>query len=156
MSLILRIGLAAAMLATPLMTHAAMAEIEVHDPYARASTAMSTSGAAFMMILNRGDQDDRLIAVSTDAAQRSELHTHLEDANGVMKMVHVEEGFDLPEGGEIAMIRGGKHVMLLGLTGALEQGDEITITLTFEKAGDIEVTVPVDLERKPDHGDKMN
>jgi periplasmic copper chaperone A len=28
----------------------------------------------------------------------------------------------------------------------------VTVTLTFEKAGDVVVEVPVDLERKPMHG----
>ena len=48
--------------------------------------------------------------------------------------------------------RGGDHVMLMGLNQSPAQGDEITITLVFETAGEIEVTVPVDLERKPEHG----
>ncbi len=108
-----------------------------------------------MMIHNSGDEADRLIAVSSDAAARTELHTHLQGENGVMRMVHVEEGFELPANGEIAMVRGGKHVMLMGLTGPMEQGETVTITLTFEKAGDVVVDVPVDLERQ-DHGGMMN
>ena len=129
----------------------ALAEIEVHDPYARAATSMSKTGAAFMMIHNHGGAPDRLIAASSDAAKRVELHTHEEDANGVMRMIHVEEGFDLPTDGEIAMKRGGKHVMLMGLTDPLEHGETVSITLTFETAGDVVVEVPVDLERQ-DHG----
>lgn len=129
--------------------------IEVHDPYARASTMMSTSGAAFMMIHSHSDEDDRLIGVRSDIAEKTELHTHLEDENGVMKMVHVEEGFPLPAQGEIAMQRGGNHVMFLGLKQPLEQGDIVPITLEFEKAGDVTVEVPVDLDRKPMHG-QMN
>ncbi|MYM56645.1 copper chaperone PCu(A)C [Thalassovita mangrovi] len=126
--------------------------IMVEDPYARASSMMSNSGAAFMMIHNHTGQDDHLVSASSDVAQRVELHTHMEDANGVMKMVHVEEGFDLPKDGMIAMQRGGKHVMFLGLNHALVQGEMVNVTLTFEKAGDVTVEVPVDLERKPAHG----
>ena len=37
----------------------------VEDAYARSSTANSTSGAAFMMLKNATDQDDRLIAASS-------------------------------------------------------------------------------------------
>ncbi|MFC6758865.1 hypothetical protein ACFQFQ_04025 [Sulfitobacter porphyrae] len=40
----------------------------------------------------------------------------------------------------------------MGLTGPLEQGSEIAVTLTFEKAGEMQVMIPVDHERKPDHG----
>ena len=139
-------GAAALLLAVP-----AFAEIQVQDSYARAAMATSKTGAAFLVITNPGGEDDRLIAASSDAAARVELHTHLEDENGVMRMVHVEEGFELPADGEIAMQRGGKHVMLMGLTDPLAHGEAISITLTFENAGDMVVAVPVDLERQ-DHG----
>ncbi|MFP7570194.1 copper chaperone PCu(A)C [Marivita sp. S2033] len=134
----------------------AFAEINVHDSYARASSPVAKSGAAFLVIQNTGEAD-RLIGVSSDAAAKTELHTHLEDDNGVMRMIHVEEGFELPADGEIAMQRGGKHVMLMGLTDPFEQGDVISITLTFENAGDMVIEVPVDLERQDqemmEHGD---
>lgn len=131
---------------------AAAEGIEVHDAYARTSSMMATSGAAFMMIHNTTGEADRLIGVKSDVAEKTELHTHKEDANGVMKMIHVEEGFDLPADGMIEMARGGKHVMFLGLTQELTQGDVIDVTLVFEKAGDVTVQVPVDMDRKPDHG----
>lgn len=128
----------------------AFAEITIEDAYARSASPMAKSGAAFMMIKNSGEAD-RLVAASSDAAARTELHTHLEGENGVMRMVHVEEGFELPADGMIAMQRGGKHVMLMGLNAPMEQGAMVTVTLTFEKAGDVVVEVPVDLERQ-DHG----
>lgn len=126
--------------------------IAIKDPYARAATKASKSGAAFMVIHNEGSEDDRLIAVTSDVAQRSELHTHKEDANGVMRMREVKEGFAVPAGGSHALGRGGDHVMFLGLTRGLSHGDVVEITLTFEKAGDITFEMPVDLERKATHG----
>ncbi|MGD9863734.1 MAG: copper chaperone PCu(A)C [Pseudodonghicola sp.] len=127
-------------------------DIMVQDPYARASTAMSGSGAAFMMLMNHGDQDDRLVSASSDVAKRVELHTHKEDANGVMRMMEVPEGFPIPAGGMHALARGGDHVMLMGLNRPLAQGDIVTLTLTFEKAGEMTIGVPVDLERQPAAG----
>lgn len=131
-------------------------DIMVQDPYARTSTMMSKSGAAFMTLMNHGAEDDRLIGASSDVAQRVELHTHIEDANGVMKMVEVKEGFPVPAGGMHALARGGDHVMFMGLNRTLAQGDIVTLTLTFEKAGDMTIEVPVDLERKPMGGMNMN
>ncbi len=128
--------------------------ITVEDPFARSSTAMAVSGAAFMTLINNGSEDDRLIAASSDIAKRIELHTHIESAEGVMRMVHVEEGFVIPAGGSHALARGGDHVMFMGLTKPLAQGDMISLTLTFEQAGDVMVEVPVDLIRKPKHGMK--
>ncbi|MDA5558222.1 copper chaperone PCu(A)C [Shimia sp. MMG029] len=127
--------------------------IAVKDAYARVATKVSKSGASFMVIENTGDEDDRLVAVSSEVAKRTELHTHKEDANGNMQMLHVKEGFAVPAGGKHMLARGGDHVMFMGLTQGLEHGDVVTLTLTFEKAGDITLDVPVDLERKPAHGD---
>ena len=118
----------------------------------RSSTPSSKTGAAFLMLMNHGDADDRLIAAETEVANRVELHTHKEDDNGVMKMMEVEEGFVVPAGGMHHLKRGGDHIMLMGLTRPLEQGEEIAVTLTFEQAGEVEVIIPVDRERKPDHG----
>ncbi len=129
--------------------------IMVQDPFARVSAKMSNSGAAFMVIQNMTGQDDRLIAAASDVAEKVELHTHIEDANGIMRMVHVEEGFELPKDGQIMMARGGHHVMFLGLNKQLNNGDVVHVTLTFEKAGNVEIDVPVDLDRMPDHAGGM-
>ncbi|KIC12317.1 copper-binding protein [Leisingera sp. ANG-M1] len=129
-------------------------KIMVHDPYARVSSPTAKAGAAFMEIMNHTGEDDRLIDVRSDAAARVQLHTHQEDANGVMKMMHVEEGFAVPAGAAHMLKRGGDHVMFMGLTQGLNHGDVVKVTLVFEKAGEIEIEVPVDLERKAEaHGD---
>jgi periplasmic copper chaperone A len=145
--------LAASAAAFLALAQGAMADsaITVTDPYMRASGAMASSGAAFMVISNQGAEDDRLIAAASDIADRVELHTHQSDANGVMKMVHVEEGFPITAGEDHILARGGDHVMFLGLNRPVAQGDVVTVTLTFEKAGDLVVEVPVDMDRKPDH-----
>ena len=97
------------------LSTAAIAEshIMVHDAYARSSNPKA--GAAFMHIMNNGQETDRLLAVTSDVAARTELHTHKEGVNGVMKMTHVEEGFEIPAGGMHMLKRGGDHVMFLGL-----------------------------------------
>jgi periplasmic copper chaperone A len=125
--------------------------ITISDAYARASTAMSMSGAAFMVIENHTDADDRLVSASSEVAERVELHTHIE-TDGVMRMVEVEEGFVIPAGGSHVLQRGGDHVMFLGLREAFEHGESISVTLTFETAGDIVIEIPIDLERGVDHG----
>lgn len=128
----------------------ALAEISIEDPYARASN--TRAGAAFMVIRNSGAEDDRLIAVTSDVSARVELHTHKDMGNGVMRMMEVEEGFAIPAGGQHALARGGDHVMFMGLNAPFENGQSLSVTLTFEKAGDMVVEIPVDLDRKPRHG----
>ena len=124
---------------------------EAHDPYARASTGMAPSGAAFMVLHNHGDTDCHITGARSEIAVRTELHTHSEDDQGVMRMIHVEEGFPLPAGGELLLERGGHHVMFMGLNRTLNQGDELEVTLIFADGAEKTVDVTVDLEREA-HG----
>lgn len=126
--------------------------IMVDDPYARVSSKASKSGAAFMAIVNHGDEDDQLVDVRSDVAKKVQLHTHMETSDGVMKMMHVPEGFAIPAGETHMLMRGGDHVMFMGLTKSLNHGDMVSVTLVFEKAGEVTIEVPVDLERKAGHG----
>ncbi len=122
-------------------------EISIENAYARASGMMATAGAAFFVIHNTGDEDDRLVAADSDISKLVQLHTHIAEADGVMKMVEVPEGFPVPAGGDHALARGGDHVMFMGLNTPMKQGDIVHVTLTFEKAGDIQLDIPVDLTR---------
>ncbi|CUH76841.1 hypothetical protein TRM7557_01089 [Tritonibacter multivorans] len=145
-------SLCAATAATLALTTAAFADsqIMVHDAYAR--SANPKAGAAFMHIMNHGDEADRLVAVKSDVSARTELHTHKEDANGVMKMMEVKEGFEIPAGGMHMLKRGGDHVMFMGLNAPFEDGATVPVTLVFEKAGEVVIDVAVDQKRKPKHG----
>jgi copper(I)-binding protein len=134
--------------ACALLPAIASAQVAVEDPYARAASPAARSGAAFMLIANEGATDDRLVSAASDVAERVELHTHVMDGD-VMRMIHVEEGFAVPAGETIALERGGMHVMFLGLTRPLAQGDTVEVTLSFERAGDVTVAIPVDNERMP-------
>ncbi|CUH89126.1 hypothetical protein PH5382_03072 [Phaeobacter sp. CECT 5382] len=131
------------------------AKIMVHDQFARVSAKMSSSGAAFMEIMNMSSEDDQLVEARSDIAKRVELHTHMETGDGVMKMVHVEEGFAIPAEGSHMLQRGGDHVMFMGLTQELKHGDVVPVTLVFKNAGEVTIEIPVDLERKPGHGGHM-
>lgn len=131
------------------------AKIMVQDQYARVSAKMSNSGAAFMEIMNMATEADQLVDARSDIAKRVELHTHMETGDGVMKMMHVEEGFAIPAEGSHMLQRGGDHVMFMGLKQELKHGDVVPVTLIFKNAGEVTIEIPVDLERKPGHGGHM-
>ncbi|MBR3371682.1 MAG: copper chaperone PCu(A)C [Rhodobacteraceae bacterium] len=131
-------------------------DLEVHDAYARTSTAMSQSGAAFMHIMNNSATECRIIGARSDVAQRVELHTHLEDDNGVMRMVELEGGITVPAQSMHALERGGDHVMFLGLNQSLSHGDDVAVTLVLENGDELAIVIPVDLERTTDHGGGHN
>lgn len=130
----------------------AESKIMIHDSYARVASKAAKSGAAFLELHNMGDEDDRLIGVRSDVAAKSELHTHKDMGDGIMKMMHIEEGFAIPAGESHVLARGGDHLMFMGLTRHLDHGDMVEAVLVFEKAGEITVQIPVDLERKAKHG----
>jgi copper(I)-binding protein len=117
--------------------------IEIHEAYAISSIPGAPTGAAFMIIHNHGGPADRLVGVRSDAAERVELHTHVMDSDGVMRMIHVEEGFELATDGEIILERGGNHIMFLGLVDPLTAGEAVTVTLEFEVSGDLTIEIPI-------------
>jgi len=128
------------------LTLPAFAEILVEHQYARAASPAARSGAVFLVVHNTGPEADRLIAVETDAAKRSDLHTNIFE-DGIARMKSVPEGFEIAAGGALYLQRGGHHAMLMGLTAPFVQGGEITMILTFEQAGEISIIVPIDNER---------
>jgi periplasmic copper chaperone A len=116
------------------------AKVEVQHAWARASTG--TTGATYFSILNRGAAPDRLIAIRTPVAEKAEVHEDKME-NGIMKMRPV--GPLAIEPGQSATLRpGANHVMLIGLKHPLKHGDHFPLTLSFEKAGDVQVMVQVE------------
>ena len=115
--------------------------VMVMKAYARAS-AMPTAeaGAAYVSLMLHGDAD-RLVGVSSPAARMAGLH-ETKQVDGVMTMEHVD-GIDIPAHGTLLMKPGGYHIMLMGLTQPLKEGEEIELTLIFEKAGEVKVTAKV-------------
>jgi len=138
----------ALMAATSVM--AGDARIMVENAYARSSNPKVA--AAFMNIMNHGADDDVLIDAVSDIAKRVELHTHIEQGDGIMKMVQVEDGIAVPSSGMAQLKRGGDHVMFMGLSNPIKDGDTISVTLIFEKAGEVTVDIPVDNARAPQPG----
>jgi len=120
---------------------AKVGDIIIHDGWARASIGNAPNSAAYMTLVTEGADVDRLVAVSTPAADRAELHTHLME-DGIAKMRQVE-AIEVVPGEATPLEPGGLHVMLMGLTGALTEGAQLPITLTFETAGEVTLELPV-------------
>lgn len=93
-------------------------------------------GAAYLRVEN-GPTADRLLSIDTPVASAVELHESVED-EGVMRMVPHPDGFDVPAGGLLELVPGGRHAMLMGA--ANPEGKTVALTLHFEHAGAIEVS----------------
>lgn len=118
-----------------------LGDLAVAQPWARASAGNIRNGAAYFAVTNTGAEPDRLIAVASPAAAHAALHNHVSE-DGVMKMRPVE-AVELAPGEQVVLEPGGLHVMLMGLARPLVEGESFPLTLTFEKAGDLEVTVEI-------------
>lgn len=137
----MKILLLSAAIAAVSAASAFAADLMAKDPYAFASTPTAKAGAAYISVMNHGDAD-RLLGVESGVAKRVEIHEH-KDVDGVMKMREVEAGIEIPMHGDVVMGPGGYHVMLMGLNAPLVEGETIDVTLVFEKAGEMTVSVPI-------------
>ena len=125
---------------------AAEAVVTVTDPWCRPAAA--GAGAVGCYVGLQASVDDRLVAVATPAAARGEIHTMSMD-DGVMRMRQLPDGLALPAGESVALKPGAEHLMLMAPTGALDEGGEVELTLTFEKAPAQTVTAQI---RSAPHG----
>ena len=119
----------------------AASNIEITHPWARTSPPGAPS-AGFMSVKNNGSEDDVLLSVSGDFAEKLELHlSHMVD--GVMKMTQQEQGIVIPAGGEVLFKPGSYHLMFMGLSKPFVAGETYHVTLEFQQAGTIELDLPV-------------
>ena len=122
-------------------------EIRVSGAFARVNSPTSKVGSTYMTIVNSGTAADKLTGASSEIATRIEIHDIKENENGIVQMVQTDGGVDLPPGETVQFNRGKLHFMLMGLNRSLSEGDEFNITLMFENADPIDLTVPIDLAR---------
>ncbi|ARA91987.1 hypothetical protein AWN76_001600 [Rhodothermaceae bacterium RA] len=124
-------------------------ELHIEEAWARPAPfapAVTTSPlartAAYLTIRNTGRAADRLIGAEADVARVVELHESRIDG-GVMRMRPVEH-ITIDPGASVTLAPGGYHLMLLDLTGPLQEGDHFTLTLNFAQRGALSTPVIVE------------
>lgn len=124
--------------------------IHIGHPWSLALPDVARNGAAYMEISNRSDNVDRLTGVSSPIAKRASLHSQTMN-DGVMRMRQIE-AIDVEPGTSSVLAPGGLHIMLMELKEPLTAGKIFPLTLTFEKAGTIELEIVVIKDPPSDHG----
>jgi hypothetical protein len=117
--------------------------ISIEKPFSRATPGGAKIGAGYMTITNKGATADRLVSASSPAAGKVEIH-EMSMQDNVMKMRELPNGLLIDSGKTVSLAPGGYHLMLLGLKAPLKKGDKVSVTLNFEKAGKIDVTLDVE------------
>ncbi|WLI07346.1 copper chaperone PCu(A)C [Pseudomonas sp. FP597] len=118
-------------------------DLLISDPWSQALPPNAPTVAAYFVIHNTGATPDRLLGADTSLAEKAELHEHVMQGD-LMKMQQVPN-VAVPAKGELTFAPMAYHVMLLGIKdrSLLADGKQFPLTLTFEKAGKVEVQVSV-------------
>ena len=122
-------------------TAVARTTLTVINAWSRELPPTAPVGAAFLTINNPSDQPDRLISATSSIADVTELHAHIHEGD-VMRMVKVD-GIDVPAHDTLTLEPGGYHVMLIDLKKPLVSGEQLPLTLKFEHAGQVDITVEI-------------
>lgn len=116
-------------------------DLTIEKPWARATPKGADVGAGYLEIRNAGATPDRLTGGSADFAG-VEIH-EMKMEGSVMKMRQVPGGLEIPAHGSVKLAPNGYHIMFTGLKHPLTKGESVTATLTFEHAGSVVVSFPV-------------
>jgi copper(I)-binding protein len=135
--------------------HAQDANVVVTQAWSRATPGGSKVAGGYLTIENKGPAPDKLLSASTEAAKKIEIH-EMAVTDGVMTMRPIDDGLTIEAGHAVKLAPGGLHLMIIGLVAPLIQGDKVSVTLTFEKAGEIAVSFEVRAMGAPAPGKLSN
>lgn len=131
--------------------------VQVQQAWMRASPPHVPTAAGYLTLVNTGTQADRLLSVSSEAAERVELHGS-QVQGGVRRMRTLGDGLALPAGARVALAPSGTHLMFIALRQPLVAGQTVRATLHFEHAApqvvDFQV-LPLDATDAPSHHHHM-
>jgi copper(I)-binding protein len=118
-------------------------DLEISHYRAKAMLPGQPVGGGYLSIANKGAAADRLVAVRSPNAGRVEIHG-MEIVDDVMIMRPVEGGLEIPAGATVELKPGGAHLMFMAVNKPFTQGASVPVTLEFEKAGKIDLVLPVE------------
>ena len=119
-----------------------LGDLTITMPMARATPPNAPVGGGFVTVTNHGETDDRLLSASSDVAGHMEVH-EMAKSGDVMRMRELENGLVIPAGETVVLMPGGYHLMFMELKEPLVEGETVAVTLVFEVAGEIEITMAI-------------
>jgi len=117
-------------------------DLTISAPFARATLPKAPVGGGFLTIDNTGTQADHLLSASSPAAKIVQIHEMAMEGD-VMKMRELADGLEIPAGQNVTLSPGGLHLMFMSLNQPFVEGESVPVTLVFEKAGTVEIDLPV-------------
>ncbi|MCV3767708.1 copper uptake system-associated protein [Rhizobium sp. TRM95796] len=130
--------MAAIFAAAPALAHEyKLGQIEIDHPYSRAMLPGAAVGGGYLKIVNHGEAD-RLLRVTTSRAKSTQLH-EMQMGDDVMTMREMTDGLEIPAHGVLELKPGAFHIMFMNVAEPFKEGERVKATLTFEKAGSVDV-----------------
>ena len=117
-------------------------DLVITQAWSRATPNGAKIGSGYLTIENKGANPDRLVGVAADVAGKVEVH-EMAMNNGVMTMRPLDNGLTIDPGKTVKLAPGGYHLMMFDLKAPLKQGDKLPVTLKFEKAGEVKLSLDV-------------
>ena len=117
-------------------------DLQITSMWTRATPGSAKVAGGYFTVTNTGAASDRLVSATSPASGKVEVH-EMSMANGVMTMRPLEAGLVVEAGKSVTLAPGGFHMMLTDLKEPLKEGGLLPITLQFEKAGKVEVTLHI-------------
>lgn len=118
--------------------------VTVSDQWVKATPSGMPSGMTglFGTLTNTGDHEVIVVSATSPVAAKVELH-EVVGQDGGMAMRPKEGGFLIPAHGTHILAPGGDHVMLMDLTGPLQVGKDVEVTLTLDNGSSVPFTAQV-------------
>ncbi|MCC6915100.1 MAG: copper chaperone PCu(A)C [Rhodospirillaceae bacterium] len=133
---LLKILFVALVFATP--AYAQSKSVVVEEAWVRIYEGATS---AYFHIINKGEETDRLLEVSTPLADKAEV-VSTRVRSGKFTYLPLKN-LEIAGGGDERFRPGGVFVRLTGVKRALHVGDAVPLTLRFERSGHIEVSARV-------------
>lgn len=137
----IRLLLAVILLLSPTLFAETATKIRVTNAEVRQPMLGRTVTAGYLTLLNKSQQSFDLVAVTSDAFERVELHQH-SHVNGVMRMEQIAS-IHIKANSEVSLTPGGLHFMLFEPNKALAIGERITLQLQFSNDQVLDIKVPI-------------
>ena len=123
-------------------TQVTAGSVAIKDAWLRATPNGAKVAAGYITLRNSGSSEDRLTGASLDTAPKGEVHT-MTMSGGVMHMKRLDDGLAVPPGATVTLKPGGDHLMFFDPSAPLKEGQSVSGTLTFAKAGTVKITFAV-------------
>ena len=120
-----------------------LGDLKIGHPHMPAPPKGAMSAAGYFTITNTGTTDDSLTGITAGFAKQAMVHGTKVDAAGVARMTDLPV-LDIPAGATVTLEPGALHVMFMGISGPMPDGAMLPATLTFAKAGTVNVEFKVD------------